>query len=49
MINLIKKILCPHDWEEIYHVEIRYFGGGIKGHLILYKCKKCGKFKKVRL
>ena len=54
-MNFIKRLLekwaCLHDWQELECVSVlNEFSGNIPAyHIHLYKCKKCGKFKKVKI
>lgn len=49
MATIFKRIFCNHDWEEIKI--IRKFNNASDcmphKHIFIYKCKNCGKFKKV--
>ena len=46
--QLIEKLLCKHEY--VREANVRY-EDSLTGEYIevLYQCKKCGKFKKVRL
>ena len=52
--NLFKKLCCCHEWQKIRDIET-YASDYKEGDdlplyfTILYCCKKCGKFKKVRI
>jgi len=49
--KLFEKLLCCHDYEEIHKVRIydrENAAMPICGK-ILYRCRKCGKFKKIRI
>lgn len=53
MLELIKNLLikwsCSHDWEQLEEV-CTYANGLAKRpwkRTYLYRCKKCGKFKKI--
>lgn len=49
--EFIEKFLCKHAWEEMDHV--RYFDGDDDIRPIylikLFKCRICGKFKKIKI
>lgn len=49
MSTIFKRIFCNHDWEEIK--TIRRFKNPFDSMpykiLFIYKCKNCGKFKKI--
>jgi len=50
--ELFEKLCCKHDWKFIK--EVKYYDDNDRGELpsyckILYCCKKCGKFKQVRI
>lgn len=48
IINLINKWGCHHDWKLIRETEVfTDFGGNYTA--LLFVCKKCGKFKKLKL
>lgn len=50
-LNFLRKTICLHDWEEIKH--IADYGRNNDSipvkHIFLYKCSKCGKFKRIEL
>lgn len=53
LIALIEKWCCKHNWDEIKSFR-NYTTTSLKYNMpvdttFLYCCKKCGKFKKVRL
>lgn len=39
-------VICFHDWENIEKVSYGWFGA-VSGYHLLFKCIKCGNFKKV--
>jgi hypothetical protein len=45
--NLFPKLFCTHDWEAVEAVKYRGFVANYIIHL--YVCKKCGKFKKIKI
>ena len=49
MATIFKRIFCNHDWEEIK--SIRVFENTSDSmpykYIYIYKCKNCGKFKKL--
>lgn len=47
IINLINKWSCHHDWELAKETRVETDLGGSYVSLI-YVCKKCGKFKKLK-
>lgn len=53
--NLFKKLCCCHEWEQVRKVDVYKEGdSSITGdlpikYIILYCCKKCGKFKKISI
>lgn len=47
IINLINKWACSHDWDLIKETLVRTEFGGAYTSLI-FVCKKCGKFKKMK-
>lgn len=48
IINLINKWACHHDWILEKEFEIQELG--IIAHWkVLYRCKKCGKFKTIKI
>ena len=47
IINLINKWACCHDWELVKETRVNTdFGGSYIA--LLFVCKKCGKFKKLK-
>lgn len=53
-MGLFEKLFCMHDWTElesvIIHAKSQITGERLKkGKIIILKCKKCGKIKKVKL
>ena len=47
-LAFLRKMLCTHDWEEIKEVSTYAYGSSSPyKRTYLYKCKKCGKFKKI--
>lgn len=49
ILAFLRKIFCTHDWEEIKEVST-YADSSYSmpyKRTYLYKCKKCGKFKKI--
>lgn len=47
---LLEKWACKHDWEQIAKVA-HYYAEEDKYpmyHILHFKCKKCGKFKKIK-
>ena len=44
---LFEKWACKHEWERWTTVEVTDDVGGCS-HIYHFKCKKCGKFKKVK-
>ncbi len=47
IINLINKWGCHHDWQLVRETEVlTEFGGSYTA--LLFVCKKCGKFKKLK-
>lgn len=50
--DLFKKWTCMHEWEEKKWFKL-YYGEQIetncKSIVYVYCCKKCGKFKKIRM
>lgn len=51
MLELINKLIakwaCSHDWEQWHHTRVEDGYGG-SWTVFHFKCKKCGKFKKVK-
>jgi hypothetical protein len=50
--RLFPKLFCLHDWEGIDKVEIygRYsLSVSLVRQTNLYKCRKCGKFRKIKM
>ena len=45
--KLIEKRACTHDYQQVKQIE-NTFEDGISGYIFIYKCTKCGKFKKVK-
>lgn len=47
IINLINKWACCHDWQLVRETEVLTdFGGSYTA--LLFVCKKCGKFKRLK-
>ena len=47
IINLINKLACCHDWQLVRETEVfTDFGGNYTA--LLFVCKKCGKFKRLK-
>ena len=47
IIKLINKWACCHDWQLVRETEVfTDFGGNYTA--LLFVCKKCGKFKKLK-
>lgn len=47
---ILEKIVCKHDWELLYKIA-HYFEDSDEYpmyYIFHYKCKKCGKFKKIK-
>jgi hypothetical protein len=52
MINLIKKTFCSHKFEEIDKLNVYgsyFYGIYVKNRIILYKCVKCDKIKRISI
>ena len=49
--NLIAKWSCSHDWEELKEISTYESSASSRPYkrTYLYRCKKCGKFKKIIL
>ena len=51
--NFLEKLVCKHDWEKLECIKVRDHFFNVSDlpiyHIYLYKCKKCGKFKKIKL
>lgn len=50
--NLFKKLFCCHEWEQVRRINV--YKDDDKESLpvrfiLLYCCKKCGKFKKIEI
>ena len=50
--NLFKKLCCCHEWEQVRRINV-YKDDNEKNlpvrFILLYCCKKCGKFKKIEI
>ena len=44
LIDYIRSCFCKHDWELIFHGEVRDGGA----YYWIYRCKKCGYSKKYK-
>jgi hypothetical protein len=47
---IIRKLFCPHEWE--FKREFNFFEEGDSvpaNKIIIYICKKCGNFKKIKI
>ena len=50
MINIIRKMICLHDYGEIRETKYySYIDKSLSKTVILYACKKCGRFKKIKM
>lgn len=49
IINLINKLACNHDWKLEHKTDIIDDFDDVIGVKYLYICKKCGKFKIVKI
>ncbi len=50
--DLLKKISCLHTWKLNRQVNVHHHpedGGGVHYYIQHFICKKCGKFKKIKL
>jgi hypothetical protein len=43
--RILDKLTCSHEWDEVFRN--KWSGDGTVV-IVIYKCKKCGKFKKFR-
>ncbi len=47
---ILDKLLCKHNWIKLEsHDRVRSSDKALVGILSLYKCEKCGKFKKISI
>jgi hypothetical protein len=50
--NLFKKLCCCHEWEQVRRINV-YKDDNEENlpvrFILLYCCKKCGKFKKIEI